>query len=160
MSFLLMSLGAGIAATLAMDAVALIGTKLGFLSKPNLALLGRWLVELLHGRPVRSQGDIRSARQWPYERLLGAVAHYAIGSFLAGIYLYWRHLDPDLSPIVSALTFGIATSGFPWLLMFPSMGFGFFASKAPQEAHLLRTSFFNHLAYGIGLFMAGLFLVS
>jgi hypothetical protein len=54
-------------------------------------------------------------------------------------------LKPMLSTqLPLALAFGVATNLLPWLLMFPSMGFGWFGRDAPAELLLIRTSFVNH----------------
>jgi hypothetical protein len=42
--------------------------------------------------------------------------------------------------LLLSLVFGVATSLLPWLLMFPSMGFGLFGRRGPAELLLFRTS--------------------
>ncbi len=52
---------------------------------------------------------------------------------------------------MAALGYGVLTNVFPWLLMFPAMGLGIMGLAAPPELMLLRSSFLNHVLYGIGI---------
>jgi hypothetical protein len=56
-----------------------------------------------------------------------------------------------LSP---ALAFGVCTSVFPWLLMFPAMGYGFFGAHGPAGTRLFVSSLVSHLFFGLGLWIA------
>jgi hypothetical protein len=57
-------------------------------------------------------------------------------------------------PFSSALAFGLFTNVLPWLVMFPAMGFGILGLRGPSEFLLLRSSFVNHLLFGLGLGLA------
>jgi DUF2938 family protein len=56
--------------------------------------------------------------------------------------------------LVFALTFGLCTNVFPWLLMFPSMGYGFFGAHGPSGTGLFLSSLMSHAFYGVGLWLA------
>lgn len=148
------SLVAGLFATAVMDLGALVGTKLKILNKPNLAFLGRWIGEIFRGRLRVQTGTIAAVAPLKNEKSIGLLAHYLIGGVLGLVYgcgLIALNMKPTLA---NALVFGFLTNAFPWLVMFPALGFGFFASKVPPEAKLLRTSLVNHLTYGLGLILA------
>jgi hypothetical protein len=53
--------------------------------------------------------------------------------------------------ILVALSYGFATSVFPWFLVFPALGFGLLGLTGPPELKLFRSSLLNHLSYGFGL---------
>lgn len=131
-----------------MDLIAALGTRLGLLRKPNVALLGRWSLLLLEGRLTGS--DIRLAPPKRFEQALGLALHYVIGVVLAATYLL---LPAARNGISVALAFGLLTNVFPWFLMFPSMGFGIAGERSPPEALLFRTSLVGHLVYGLGLWL-------
>lgn len=141
----------GIFATLLMDAVAVIGTRLGFLRKGHLGLLARWMRQLARGHRVAPDGDIRRAEARPGDVTVGFLLHYGIGIVLALVYFGALSASGARPGTTSALVYGFATNVFPWFLMYPSMGFGFFGASAPPEARLLPTSLVAHLSYGIGL---------
>ena len=138
----------GILATAAMDTTSVLGTRLGLLRKPNVALLGRWTLLLLEGRWATS--DIRTEAPKRLEKPLGLALHYSIGVVLAAAYLL---LPAARNGISIAVAFGLLTNVFPWFLMFPSMGFGVAGERSPPEALLFRTSLVGHLVYGLGLWL-------
>lgn len=150
----LFSILGGLFATALMDLGASLGTKIGVLNKPNLAFLGRWMAEIAKGRFVSCNGTIANAAPVKNERLIGLIVHYAIGASLGLVYTSALTFFELQSTLLNALLFGFLTNIFPWLVMFPALGFGFLASKVPAESKLLRTSLINHLVYGLGLFLA------
>ena len=52
---------------------------------------------------------------------------------------------------LSAILYGAGTTVLPWFLMFPSQGMGWLGWDAPGDAHLARTSLFNHIIFGLGI---------
>jgi Protein of unknown function (DUF2938) len=66
---------------------------------------------------------------------------HAIGIVLTGVYV-WALSYAGRSPgnLVLALAFGLSTNVLPWLLMFPSMGYGFFGSHGPAGTRLFLSS--------------------
>lgn len=150
----------GVASTAIMDGLATVQDRFGFINKPSLALLGRWVFEVFSGHFRQAPNDIRGARPRRYETSVGLMAHYAIGSVLGvGFYSLFR-LDTFTARSIAAIGYGFATNLFPWLIMFPSMGFGFFARNTLPEVRLFRTSLVNHLNFGVGLALSSAFLIS
>ena len=137
----------GIGATAATDLWALARERLFGIAPPDFGLVGRWLVGMPHGRFRHdSLAAVPAVRS---ERLFGWVAHYLIGIAFAGVLLGIWGIEwirqPRLGP---AILVGIVTVAAPLLVMQPSMGVGFSASRA---THSLVT----HLAFGVGLYAAG-----
>ena len=66
----------------------------------------------------------------------------------------------DLAPasFLVAVGYGLATCVFPWLLVFPALGFGVFGRKGPPELRLFTSSLMNHLFYGLGLWWMAMLL--
>jgi len=112
--------------------------------------VGRWYLGITHGQFIHS--DITVAPAKAGETQAALVGHYAIGIALAVAYLAaadWLGVPPDQLP--AALGYGVATCVFPWLLVFPALGFGLFGRRGPPELRLFTSSLLNHLAYGFGL---------
>jgi hypothetical protein len=113
-------------------------------------VVGRWFLYLFTGKFIHE--DIRRTPSLKNEKFWSYISHYMIGIILAGIYLF---LELNLSVIREnmwvSLIFGIATVLLPWLWLFPSIGIGFFASKAPNQYRYLKTSFVNHTNFGFGM---------
>lgn len=47
--------------------------------------------------------------------------------------------------------YGIATSLLPFLVLFPSLGFGWFGLRSGEAARINRTMVLGHTAFGIGI---------
>jgi hypothetical protein len=143
----------GIFATYFMDflAVLLVKRKLiHSLIEPEVA--GRWFLLMFRGKFIHK--DIYKTPALNNEKLWHFLSHYLIGIVLAGIYLSLELKVPIIRDhIWMPLIFGIATVLLPWLWLFPSIGIGFFASKAPNRYRFLKTSFVNHTNFGLGLFI-------
>lgn len=137
-------IGAGIAATLIMDAASTACSAALGRPRADPAHLGRWIGHMPAGRFTHD--DIRSAAPVPGETLIGLAGHYAIGATLGTGYQLLPHRHGSL-PL--ALTYGAATTGFAWLAMFPAWGFGIGGRAGPQGQWAL--SLMNHLVYGLSL---------
>ena len=76
----------------------------------------------------------------PGELPLALALHYAIGVALTCAFLGLLASCPDAPPKAFswALAFGLFTNLLPWLVMFPSMGFGVLGLRGPSELLLLR----------------------
>jgi hypothetical protein len=143
----------GIFATYFMDILA------GFLVKRNLIhsfikseAVGRWFLSMFKGKFIHE--EIHKTPELQKEKLWGFISHYLIGIVLAGIYLFLELKVPLIrDQRWMALVFGIATVILPWFWMFPSMGFGFLASKSPDKPGIIRTSLINHTNFGLGFFI-------
>src|SRR5215471_18272681 len=143
----------GVLATVTMDAVAVIGLRLGIAGRgPRRTgpdLIGRWVGYLLKGKFKHT--DILQTPPLRGELLLGFVAHYSIGIVLTLVYLGLLAVAHATPTTRSAILYGTATTVFPWFLMFPSQGMGWLGRDAPGDGHLARVSLFNHIMFGLGI---------
>jgi len=145
-------IGAG--ATVAMDLWAIARKRLLGMPSLDYALVGRWLAHLPRGRffhhPIGASPAVRG------ERLLGWIAHYAIGIAFAGVLLAIWGLDWSRKPTpVPALIVGLGSVAAPFLLMQPAMGAGIAASRTPRPAMARLNSLMTHGVFGLGLYAAG-----
>jgi hypothetical protein len=112
-------------------------------------LIGRWIGYLLRGK--FKHADILDTPPLPGEFALGMASHYSIGivlTLLYGFTLLAVHARPT---IAGAITYGAATTVLSWFVMYPSQGMGWLGRDAPSDAHMARTSLFNHVMFGVGL---------
>jgi hypothetical protein len=116
-------------------------------------LLGRWIGHMRHGQFAHT--NIAESDPVRGEKALGTVAHYAIGTSLAGVLLLWKPNYPQQPTLVAAMTVGIASTVFPFFLMQPAFGLGVAASKTPQPSVARLRSARAHTIYGMGLFATG-----
>jgi hypothetical protein len=149
---LLRWMAAGLASTLSMDIGSALVRKSGFTAGLPPRLIGRWFALM------RSQPDHRTIADSPAVRgelVIAVVSHYLIGISLAvvfGVLVGSAGVSPTpASGFALALTFGVCTNALPWFWMFPSMGFGVLGRAGPPELLLLRSSFVNHVIFGLGL---------
>jgi hypothetical protein len=152
MSLIVKALIGGVLATMSMDIGAVIGHKLGFLKGVHPELLAKWFGWIFRGKLIHQSIETAPAVAFPFPALI--LMHYMIGTTLAVTYVLILHRTGWRGNVVSATAFGIGTNVLPWLLMFPAMGFGFFGLHGPEGTMLFRTSFVNHLFFGIGLGVA------
>jgi hypothetical protein len=141
---------AGVAATLTMDVLASVSRRLGLVVGAKGQWLGRWYLGMARGQFFYA--NIADAPERAGEERAALVGHYAIGVVLAVLYVLgsgWLGVSPGA--LVVALGYGLATCVFPWILVFPALGFGLFGLGGPPELRLLRSSLVNHLSYGFGL---------
>jgi hypothetical protein len=139
---------AGLFATLAMDCLGILTIKRRWIDLKGIQvvplLLGRWALLFF-----RAGDDIRVSAPLSNEKRVGLFLHYMIGAALGVIY----SLLP-VQNLEAAVIYGVATNAFPWLLMYPAMGFGFFANKLGVKKQILLFSFVNHVVYGFALGLA------
>lgn len=140
----------GIIATLVMDIVGAIGVRFGFV---RLTPLGRWALYLFKG--TFHHKDIKETPAIKGERLTSVGVHYLAGTTLATLYLLGlRWLSLGNGSLALATGYGLATSLISLLLLFPSMGYGLFGLGESSDIFLLRQSLVNHVAYGVGIWLA------
>lgn len=140
----------GIAATVTMDLLASVYRRLGLGVGARGQWVGRWYLGMAHGQFVHS--NITTAPERPGEKRAAMLGHYLIGTVLAVAYVVGAHrLGSSPGAFVVAVGFGLATTAFPWFLVFPALGFGVLGRRAPTELRLFSTSLMNHLFYGLGL---------
>lgn len=124
---------------------------------PDYGLVGRWISGLPR-RPFR-HAPIAASPAVRGERVIGWVAHYAIGIAFAAALLGLQGstwLDqPTLAP---ALLFGVATVAAPFLVMQPGMGAGIAASRSSRPNVARLQSLVTHAFFGFGLWAAALLL--
>lgn len=148
---------AGFAATATMDVLGNIARRLGVVVGAKGKWIGRWYLGILRGRFAYS--DITVAPERPGEGRAAVIGHYVIGAALAVLYVAGAgRLGVSPRGLVIALGYGLATCVFPWLLVYPALGFGAFGIKGPAELKLFSSSLLNHLFYGFGLWWAAALL--
>jgi hypothetical protein len=141
---------AGVAATATMDVCAKALRRLGVIAGAKGKWVGRWYLGIARGQFAHS--NIADAPALPGEERAAMIGHYLIGTVLAVLYFVGA-ICMGVSPdgLLVAIGYGLATSIFPWFLLFPAFGYGLLGLKGPTELRLLTSSFLNHLAYGFGL---------
>lgn len=103
------------------------------------------IAHVVRGRLVHD--DIANAAPLPGELPTFLVAHYLIGLTLAALYLLLA--GRAAGNVRWAGLYGLATSGFAWLLMFPAMGYGAFGLHFTGTP--IRTTAVFHLVFGLAL---------
>lgn len=155
MDLLFWTLWTGAGATLVMDLWSLVRRRLLGMAAPDYAMVGRWVAHMRHGR--FRHDAIARATPIRHERLLGWIAHYAIGiAFAALLPALWGTAWFQAPTPAPAVAVGIATVLAPFLLMQPGMGAGFFARRTPQPAGARLHSVLNHVVFGFGLYLAAM----
>lgn len=145
----------GTGATLTMDLWSLLATRLLAFQSPNYAFVGRWIGHMPRGRFLHTA--IAKSAPIPGERLIGWIAHYAIGIAFAALLLTvcgtaWTQRPTPLP----ALAVGLLTLAAPFLLMQPGMGAGIAASRTPKPYQARLRSILTHVVFGLGLYGAAL----
>ncbi len=152
--FLLYGLLIGVGASAFMDLVAWLRNRLLGTPLPNYAPVGRWAAYFLRGHFTHN--TIATAPPIDGELALGWVTHYFAGIFFAYVLLLVWGMDWAWHPtLLPALIVGIGSLVAPFFLLQPTMGFGFAASKLPNPNAARLGGFLGHLAYAVGLYVAG-----
>lgn len=147
----------GLGATAVMDFWSLLSRQYLNMALPNYCFVGRWFCHMKDGRWRHSNITKAVARRG--ECAVGWLAHYVIGAVygiaLAALTLgEWLH-RPSLWV---ALVFGVGTLAFPFLVMQPAFGFGFFSARVADPKQARVKSFSAHIAFGGGLYLSALLL--
>jgi hypothetical protein len=155
-NWIFISIAQGLLATVIMDAVAIALMVRGLIKVapygPVPQLLGRWILGFSEGRLIHN--DILASPALSSEIRVGWIAHYMIGGALGWFFGYLAQGLPSSHWPSLGIAFGIATCILPWCLMFPALGFGFFARRIPITRRLLTASLLNHFIFGCGLAFA------
>ncbi|MFA4870121.1 MAG: DUF2938 domain-containing protein [Pedobacter sp.] len=147
----------GIGATIVMDVYALFMKLVLKIPSLDMGLVGRWIGHFKHG--VFAHQNIVQAERIKGERIIGWIAHYLIGISFAFLLLLISGVEWAYKPtFLPALIIGVLTTAAPWLMMQPAFGFGIAASKTPNPPIARLRSMQAHAIYGIGLYLAALFL--
>jgi hypothetical protein len=143
----------GIVGAVLMDITETFAARAGLTSGVNVALVGRWALGLLRGQWAHA--DIARAPVRPGEVRAGWAFHFLVGGgAVALIYpavLLPLGADPFAHPWLGGLLFGLATSLFPWFVLLPAFGWGWFGRRGPRDANALLASPLSHIPYGLGI---------
>ncbi len=112
-------------------------------------MIGRWAAGLLRGRWLHH--DIRSEPAQRGEVALGILTHYATGIVLTELFLLLPRRGSGRPGLLGATGFGIATAVLPLLVLYPSMGYGWFGLRSGEAARLNRIMLLGHTAFGVGI---------
>jgi hypothetical protein len=143
----------GVGATVVMDASMVAASHLAptvlATEKLDVNLIGRWIGGL--GRGPRRGEDITAAPAVRGEVVLGLATHYLTG--IALTQMYFSLLDRlGLEPgPVKATAFGLATGVLPLMVMFPSMGYGFWGRHSDDARRMNSVMLLGHTAFGAGI---------
>lgn len=144
---------AGVLATITMDAAMMAASRVGgsaFTSdrlQPDM--IGRWADGLLRGQ--WRHGDITGEPARRGELALGIVTHYVTGIVLTQAFLLLPRWQDRRPSFMAGTAFGIATAALPVVVMFPSMGYGWFGLRSGDAARLDRIMLLGHTAFGVGI---------
>jgi hypothetical protein len=148
---------AGVLATITMDGAMVAAGRLGgagFTSdRLGPDMIGRWASGLLRGG--RRHGDITSETPVRGELALGIITHYLTGIALTQAFLLLPRRGRKRPGLAAATAYGIATAVLPLLVMFPSMGYGWFGLRSGEAARLDRIMLVGHTAFGVGIGLWG-----
>lgn len=151
--FVLAAVVLGTGATALIDTWSFARKKLFGMPGLDFGLVGRWFVHLARGRFRHTR--ISEAEPVADERVIGWVAHYAIGivfaAFLPAIWGMEWVCDPTPAP---AFTVGIISAVAPFFIMQPGMGLGVAARLAPHPASARIQTLLTHSIFGLGLYLS------
>ncbi len=133
----------------AMVAAASLGGSAFSSDRLGVNVIGRWAAGLLRGR--WSHDDITGEPPCRVELPLGMLTHYGTGVMLTQAFLLLPRRGNRRPSFAAGTAFGIATAVFPLLVMFPSMGYGWFGRRSGDAARLGRIMLLGHAAFGVGI---------
>jgi len=144
---------AGVLATITMDVAMVAAARLGgsAFSSDRLdpEVIGRWASDLVRGR--WRHDDISSEPARRGELALGILTHYATGVILTEAFLLLPRRGNQRASFPAATAFGLATAALPLLVLFPSLGYGWFGLRSGEAARIDRMMLLGHLAFGVGI---------
>jgi hypothetical protein len=143
----------GVIATASMDVLTAAAIRLRLIAPLSPNVIGRWFASVVRGHPFHE--DIAGAATGSHELAIAIPGHYAIGMFLTALFVLTAYrMGWQAGRLSPALAFGVCTSVFPWLLMFPAMGYGFFGAHGPEGTRLFVSSIVSHVFFGLGIWIA------
>jgi hypothetical protein len=144
----------GVGATAVMDICALAAQRLFGIPMSDWGMVGRWVGHFPQGR--FRHDSIAKAAPVRGELVIGWVTHYATGIAYAALSFLVYGLEWARAPTLGrAVLIGVAMIVAPFFLMQPGMGAGIAASKTPKPGAARLRSLMNHVAFGLGLYLAG-----
>jgi hypothetical protein len=142
----------GVTATVSMDVLTAIAIRLRLIAPLSPNVIGRWFASVARAHPFHE--DIARAAPRSHELAIALPVHYAIGMFLTALFvLTANRIGWPMRSLWPALAFGLCTNVFPWLLMFPAMGYGFFGAHGPEGTRLFVSSLVSHVSFGLGIWL-------
>jgi DUF2938 family protein len=143
-------LRAGAVATASMDVLTVLAIRLGVIAPSSPNVIARWFASV--ARAHLFHDDIARAGRRSHELTIAIAVHYAIGMFLAALFVLMASARGwPAGSLSAALLFGVCTSVFPWLLTYPAMGYGFFGAHGPEGTFLFLSSLASHAFFGPGI---------
>jgi hypothetical protein len=112
-------------------------------------VIGRWAAGLLRGR--WRHRDIRTEPAQSGELALGILTHYVTGIVLTQAFLEVQRRRNRRPTVLEATGYGVATAVLPLLIMYPSMGYGWFGLRSGEAARIGRIMLLGHVAFGMGI---------
>lgn len=153
--FFVQAIFIGLGATLTFDLWGLFLKHAFKMTPSNICLVGRWLRYMPEG--TFRHAHIASSPAKSAECTVGWLAHYTIGVTFAIVFVGLFGSDWLPQPTVfPALLFGIGTVFAPFFIMQPAFGLGVAAAKTANPAQARIRSLMNHMAFGFGLYLFGL----
>lgn len=146
------SLVIGICTTIFMDIVTVIRTKLLQVKSLNYAWVGRWVLGWPKGQFTHP--NITQAAPQKHEMIVGWFFHYLIGILWVYLFLLGHQFDLYSIDFISMMIFALITTFFPFLIMQPAFGFGFFAQRTPAPLIAMRNSLITHTSFGLGMYIS------
>ena len=144
---------AGAIATASMDVLSMVAIRLRLIAPLSPNLIGRWFASVARAHPLHE--DIARAAPISHELAIAVPGHYAIGVFLTALFVVMANrVGWPARSLPPALAFGVCTNVFPWLLMFPAMGYGLFGAHGPEGTRLFVSSLASHAFFGLGIWIA------
>jgi hypothetical protein len=138
---------------MSMDVLTVIAVQLRVIAPLPPNVVGRWFASVARAHPFHE--DIARAAPGSHELATAIPGHYAIGMVLTALFvLMVNRMGWPATSLSLALAFGLSTNVFPWLLMFPAMGYGFFGAHGPAGTRLFVSSLVSHTFFGLGLWIA------
>ena len=145
----------GLGATLTFDLWALFLKRVFKIAPSNFCLVGRWLLSMPEG--IFKHSNIASAPKKSAECAVGWIAHYMTGILFAITFVAFAGSNWLQHPtLIPAIVFGVITVLAPFIIMQPSFGLGFAASKTSNPKQARLRSLINHASFGVGLYLFGL----
>jgi hypothetical protein len=143
----------GVLATITMDAAFVAASRLGgeafTTDKIGPELVGRWAGGLARGR--WRHDDIAAEPGLRGEAAIGLATHYATGVALTYAYLLALRRLGRRPGAVTATAYGAATALLPFLIMYPSWGYGCCGRRSGDAARMARVMLLGHTVFGAGI---------
>lgn len=153
MEIWLVSFIGGIVGSIFMDITELQMSKFGISSGVKGAYIGRWFYGILGG--VFRHEDIAKTKSINNEVRIGQLFHFIVGggavALLYPVFLIVVGLETTSNHLLLGAVFGLLTSVFPWFILMPSFGWGFFGAKAPLGSKPIISPLVSHIAFGLGI---------